>query len=131
MKKDMVDPDPTHPYLILVCEARSAADEMGVSIRSMVRKAARLAVYEEIMIRVKNHQKEATKRDDTALTEREREKTSVGWDDNCCKLCLTSAESRIPAASTMPRRTTGSGGGGRTGCCPPCCPAPRSRTGSV
>lgn len=28
---------------------------MGVIIRSTVRKAARLAVYEEIMINVKNH----------------------------------------------------------------------------
>jgi len=28
---------------------------MGVSIRSMVRNAARLAVYEEMMMSVKNH----------------------------------------------------------------------------
>ena len=33
----------------------------------MVRKAAKLAVYEEIMISVKNHQKLATVRDDMAL----------------------------------------------------------------
>jgi hypothetical protein len=39
---------------------------MGESSLSMVRKAARLAVYEEIMIRVKNHQKLATVRVDTA-----------------------------------------------------------------
>jgi len=29
---------------------------MGVNIRSMVRKAARLAVYDDMMINVKNHQ---------------------------------------------------------------------------
>jgi hypothetical protein len=39
---------------------------MGESSLSMVRNAARLAVYEEIMIRVKNHQKLATVRVDTA-----------------------------------------------------------------
>ena len=35
--------------------ARSSADSMGDSILSTVRKAAKLAVYEEIMMRVKNH----------------------------------------------------------------------------
>ena len=40
---------------------------MGLSILSMVKKAARLAVYEEIMIKVKNHQELATIRDDIAL----------------------------------------------------------------
>jgi hypothetical protein len=36
-------------------------------MRSTVRKAARLAVYEEIMIRVKNHHIPATMRVETAL----------------------------------------------------------------
>ena len=40
---------------------------MGLSILSMVKKAARLAVYEEIIIKVKNHQELATIRDDIAL----------------------------------------------------------------
>ena len=40
---------------------------MGASIRSMVRKAARLAVYDEMMMRVKNHQKLAIVRPDIAL----------------------------------------------------------------
>lgn len=35
---------------------------MGVTIRSTVRNAARLAVYEEIRISVKNHQTEPTMR---------------------------------------------------------------------
>lgn len=39
---------------------------MGDTIFSMVRKAAKLAVYEEIIIRVKNHQQPATIRVDTA-----------------------------------------------------------------
>ena len=67
LKKPAVDPVATHPYLILVCLAKSSAELMGLSILSMVRKAARLAVYEEIIIRVKNHQKLATNLDDTAL----------------------------------------------------------------
>lgn len=54
-KKAAVDPPRSAPYLILVCLAKSSADSMGESIRSTVRKAARLAVYEEIMIKVKNH----------------------------------------------------------------------------
>ena len=40
---------------------------MGESILSIVRNAAKLAVYEEIMINVKNHQKLATVLDDIAL----------------------------------------------------------------
>jgi hypothetical protein len=49
---------------------------MGASMRSTVRKAARLAVYELIMMRVKNHQKLATVRVDTA-----RGKKSQPWTD--------------------------------------------------
>ena len=40
---------------------------MGDSILSTVRKAARLAVYEEIMMRVKNHHIPATIRVEIAL----------------------------------------------------------------
>ena len=42
---------------------------MGDSILSTVRKAAKLAVYEEIMIMVKNHQIPATVRVDVALNQ--------------------------------------------------------------
>ena len=42
---------------------------MGVNIRSTVRKAARLAVYDEIIMRVKNHQTLPTIRPDTDLRE--------------------------------------------------------------
>lgn len=51
----MVEPSLTAPYSILVCLAKSSAESIGESILSTVRKAAKLAVYEEIMIRVKNH----------------------------------------------------------------------------
>lgn len=51
----MVEPSRTAPYSILVCLAKSSAESMGESILSTVRKAAKLAVYEEIMISVKNH----------------------------------------------------------------------------
>lgn len=40
---------------------------MGDSILSTVRKAAKLAVYEEMMMRVKNHQMPPTIRVDSAL----------------------------------------------------------------
>ena len=66
-KKEKVDPDPTLPYLIFVCLAKSSDDLMGESMRPTVRKAAKLAVYEEIMIKVKDHQIPATIRVDVAL----------------------------------------------------------------
>lgn len=56
LKKVMVAPSSTAPYSIFVCLAKSSAESIGDSIRSTVRKAARLAVYEEMMISVKNHQ---------------------------------------------------------------------------
>ena len=62
-----MDPDPTNPYLIFVCLAKSSTEEIGDSTRSMVRKAAKLAVYDEIIIIVKNHQMPATIRVEVAL----------------------------------------------------------------
>jgi hypothetical protein len=47
--------------------AKSSADSIGVSILSTVRKAARLAVYEEMMIKVKNHHTDPTMRPETDL----------------------------------------------------------------
>ena len=43
-------------------------EEIGESIRSTVKKAAKLAVYDEIMINVKNHHNPATIRVDVALS---------------------------------------------------------------
>ena len=40
---------------------------MGVSIRSMVRKAAKFAVYDDMMMRVKNHHALPTIRPDIDL----------------------------------------------------------------
>lgn len=51
------------------CLAKSSALVMGDSSRSTVKNAAKLAVYEEIMIRVKNHQVPATILVDKALRE--------------------------------------------------------------
>ena len=56
LKKVIVDPLSKVPYWILFCEARSSTLSMGVIMRSTVRKAAKLAVYEEMRISVKNHQ---------------------------------------------------------------------------
>ena len=70
LKNVFVDPDCKHPYLILDCLAKSSTELIGASILSIVRKAARLAVYDDIMISVKNHQKLATVRAEMALQER-------------------------------------------------------------
>ena len=70
LKKVFVDPDCKHPYLILDCLAKSSTELIGASILSIVRKAARLAVYDDIMISVKNHQKLATVRAEMALQKR-------------------------------------------------------------
>jgi len=45
LKKSCVDPLSRVPYCISVCFARSSAFSIGVSMRSTVRNAARLAVY--------------------------------------------------------------------------------------
>ena len=49
------------------CLARSSAFSKGAMILSTVRKAARLAVYDEMMMRVKNHQMPPTIRVEAAL----------------------------------------------------------------
>lgn len=55
------------PYLTSVWEAKSSAESIGVTRRSTVRKAAMFAVYEEIKIKVKNHQTLPTIRPDIDL----------------------------------------------------------------
>ena len=67
LKKSFVEPDSSVPYWICRCLARSSADSIGVSMRSMVRKAARLAVYDEMMMSVKNHHALPTIRPDNDL----------------------------------------------------------------
>ena len=62
----MVEPPFSVPYWMSDWPARSSAFSMGVAILSTVRKAARLAVYEEIRIRVKNHQMPPTMRVEAA-----------------------------------------------------------------
>lgn len=56
LKKSHVEPWYNVPYCTSVCDARSSAELMGATILSTVRKAAKLAVYDEMRIRVKNHQ---------------------------------------------------------------------------
>ena len=67
LKNSMVEPAWTIPYLISVCLAKSSADSIGLCILSTVRNAARLAVYDEMMMRVKNHQTLPTILPDTDL----------------------------------------------------------------
>lgn len=52
------------PYCTSDCIAKSSGELMGVTIRSTVRNAAKLAVYELIRIKVKNHQTAPTMRPD-------------------------------------------------------------------
>lgn len=67
LKNSFVEPESRVPYAISVCFARSSALSMGETIRSTVKKAARLAVYDEIMISVKNHQTPPTMRPERDL----------------------------------------------------------------
>lgn len=46
--------------MILYCLARSSKDSIGESRRDTVRKAAKLAVYEAMMMNPKSHQVAAT-----------------------------------------------------------------------
>ena len=62
----MVDPASSVPYEISLWSAKSSTESMGAIIRSTVRKAARLAVYDEMIISVKNHQIPPTIRVDAA-----------------------------------------------------------------
>ena len=67
LKNSCVVPSTTLPYLISVCLARSSADSIGDCMRSAVKNAARLAVYDDIRMRVKNHQTLPTIRPDIDL----------------------------------------------------------------
>lgn len=67
LKNPKVEPPFTAPYLMTDWAAKSSALSILTSICSLVRKAAKLAVYEEVTISAKNHQKPTTNRVDTAL----------------------------------------------------------------
>ncbi len=67
LKKFCVEPPFCEPYLISVCLLRSSALLMGDCMRWTVRKAVKLAVYEEIMMRVKKAQATAIMRTLAAL----------------------------------------------------------------
>lgn len=66
-KKAFVEPLTRQPYSISVCLARSSAVSMGYTTFSTVKKAAKLAVYDEIMMSVKKYQIPAMVRVDIAL----------------------------------------------------------------
>lgn len=67
LKKDSVEPPAMPPYLISCWAASSSTLLMLTSICSLVRKAAKLAVYEAVTMRAKNHQKLAISRVGAAL----------------------------------------------------------------
>ena len=51
----MVDPPSKVPYSISVCLDKSSAPVIGETILSTVKNAAKLAVYEDMIIKVNNH----------------------------------------------------------------------------
>ena len=65
-KKVIVDPASKVPYEISLWSAKSSTESIGAIILSTVRKAARLAVYDEMIINVKNHHIPPTIRVDAA-----------------------------------------------------------------
>ena len=67
LKNSLVEPPSSVPYWIEDCLTKSSADSMGETIRSTVKKAAKLAVYELIKISVKNHHTLATNRPEQDL----------------------------------------------------------------
>lgn len=76
LKNSLVEPESRVPYAISVCLARSSALSMGETILSTVRKAARFAVQEEMMIKVKNHQTPPTIRPERDLSRQEKNLSS-------------------------------------------------------
>lgn len=92
MKKVIVEPPHTGPYLISVCLERSSAFSIGDDILSTVKKAARLAVYDEIMMRVKNHQMPLTIRVEMARGATSEPEMS-GKEDNIIKYAIVSKRS--------------------------------------
>lgn len=66
-KNSCVEECRSAPYSTSVCFDRSSAELIGVTMRSTVKKAAKFAVYEDMMIRVKNHQTPPTIRPDIDL----------------------------------------------------------------
>lgn len=67
LKNDSVLPPASKPYLILFCFAKSSTLSILASILTMVKKAAMLAVYDDITIRAKNQKKPVAKRVGIAL----------------------------------------------------------------
>ena len=62
------------PYSTSVCLARSSAELIGVTILSTVKNAAKLAVYEDMIIKVKNHQTLPTIRPEIDLEKSNKKK---------------------------------------------------------
>lgn len=60
LKKSHVAPCKRVPYSTSVCDARSSGEFIGATILSTVRNAAKLAVYDDMIISVKNHQTQPT-----------------------------------------------------------------------
>lgn len=107
MKNVMVAPSSTAPYSILVCLAKSSAESIGDSMRSTVRKAAKLAVYEEMMISVKNHQMPPTILVESALgissePNRERGRSETNTKSLISNQVLLVAAGRMESCATKP-----------------------------
>lgn len=64
LKNSMVEPVAIVPYCTSRCDTKSSTELIGVAMRSIVNSAAKLAVYDETRMNVKNHQTALTMRPD-------------------------------------------------------------------
>lgn len=64
LKNSMVELPSSVPNWMERCAANSSTELIGVVIRSIVNNAAKLAVYDDIKMNVKNHQTALTIRPD-------------------------------------------------------------------
>lgn len=64
LKNSIVEPVAIVPYCTSRCDTKSSTELIGVAIRSIVNSAAKLAVYDETRMNVKNHQTALTMRPD-------------------------------------------------------------------
>lgn len=107
LKKSQVEPCSNVPYCTSVCMAKSSGELIGVTMRSTVRNAARLAVYDEMRMSVKKNQEAAAMRPDMERgdrsqpccmnAEREYQKEFKMLNSLTAEEPLVPTEARLPA----------------------------------
>lgn len=103
-KNCIVEPWYKVPYCTSFCEARSSGDLIGVTIRSTVRNAAKLAVYDETRINVKNHQTEPTMRPDNERGDRSQPCCMNALNANQNEFRMPNSLTAVPAPLVLAER---------------------------